>query len=116
MAYHFGLAEPQKARMETAGRVELTADDSRRLMQTRMVYVPVIIVGIAVAVIRRTIWSQFFSGFVMLATAEAIRVLLFDEHRLKGLAMSLARLIGGLATVAFVQFIMPRLYSSATYE
>ena len=28
MAYHFGLAEPQKARMETAGRVELTADDA----------------------------------------------------------------------------------------
>jgi uncharacterized iron-regulated membrane protein len=81
-----------------------------------MVYVPVIIVGIAVAVIRRTIWSQLFSGFVMVATAEAIRVLLFDGHRLKGLAMSLARLIGGLATFAFVAFIMPRLYSSATYE
>ena len=46
--YHFGLAEPQKARMETDGRVALTAEDAQRLQQTKMVYVPMIIGGIGI--------------------------------------------------------------------
>ena len=42
MAYHLGLAEAQKARMESAGRVALTAGDSEKLVWTRVVYAPAV--------------------------------------------------------------------------
>jgi hypothetical protein len=102
MAYHLGLAETQKARMETAGRVALTTEDSQRMQQIRMVYVPVIISGILICAIRRTLYFQMFSGFFMLAIAEVARVLLFDEVKqkpknvCKQLAMVVARLVVGL--------------------
>ena len=97
MAYHFGLAEPQKARMETDGRVALTAEDAQRLQQTKMVYVPTIVGGIMVAVVRRGIGAAMFSGFVMMFVAEVIRVLLFEEttQKPKGVAMALVRLALG---------------------
>ena len=62
MAYHLGLPETQKARMETAGRVALTAEDSQRLQQCRMVHVPVIIAGILISVVRRTTLAAVGSG------------------------------------------------------
>ena len=98
MAYHLGLAETQKARMETAGRVALTSDDSKRLQQTRTVYIPVIIGGILIAVSRRTLFFNVFSGFFILAIAEVVRVLVFAEveQKPKKLLMALARFVGGL--------------------
>jgi hypothetical protein len=97
MAYHFGLAEPQKARMETDGRVALTTEDSQRLQQTKMVYLPVIIAGIAIAVMVRGIETVYFGGFIMMNMAEAVRALLFDEpkQKPKGVAMALARAVCG---------------------
>ena len=97
MAYHFGLAEPQKARMETDGRVALTAEDAQRLQQTKMVYVPTIVGGIMVAVVRRGIGAAMFSGFAIMFVAEVIRVLLFEEttQKPKGVAMALVRLALG---------------------
>jgi hypothetical protein len=104
MAYHLGLPEPQKARMETVGRVALTAEQSQRLQQTRMVYVPVIIGGILICAIRRTLYFQMFSGFFMLAIAEIVRVLVFAEveQKPKKLAMALARFVGGLMVLMVV--------------
>jgi hypothetical protein len=98
MAYHLGLLEPQKARMETAGRVALTTEDSQRLQQIRMVYIPVIMGGILISVIRRTFFFNMFSGYFVLAIAEVVRVLLFTEmkQKPKNIAMALARLVGGL--------------------
>jgi hypothetical protein len=98
MAYHFGLAEPQKARMETDGRVALTTEDSQRLQETKMVYLPVIIVGISVAVKARDMGPAFMGGFIMMNMAEAIRVLLFEEtkQKPKGVAMALLRFVVGV--------------------
>ena len=108
MAYHFGLAEPQKARMETDGRVALTTEDAQRLQQTKMVYVPMIIGGIMVAVVRRDIGFAMFSGFGMMFVAEVIRVLLFEEttQKPKGVAMALARLALGMLIFFPVFFLV----------
>ena len=65
MAYDFGLAEAHRARMEAAGRIELTIENSNRLTQTRMIYVPVIIGYIVFAVVMRTIFFNMLSGFFM---------------------------------------------------
>lgn len=104
MAYQFGLAEPQKVRMETAGRATLTTEQSERLLQTRMVYVPVIIVGILTCAVRRTLYFQMVSGFFMLTIAEVIRVLVFAEakRKPKELGMALAQAVGGLLACMLV--------------
>jgi hypothetical protein len=110
--YHLGLVEPQKARMETVGRVALTTEDSQRLQQTKMVYIPMIIGGILISTIRRTLYFQFFSGFLVLAIAEVVRALLFDEVKqkpkkfCKQLAMVLARFVGGLMVYIAYSFLL----------
>jgi hypothetical protein len=98
MAYHFGLAEPQKARMETDGRVALTTEDAQRLRETKMVYLPVLIAGITIVVMTRRIQAAFGGGFATMAVAEAVRVLLFEEmkQKPKGVAMALVRFVGGV--------------------
>jgi hypothetical protein len=104
MAYHLGLAEMQKARMEMAGRVALTNEESQRLQQTRMVYIPVVVGGIWISVIRRTLFFNIFSGFFILAIAEVVCVLLFVEmkQKPKQLAMALVRLVGGLMSFVVI--------------
>lgn len=62
--------------MEAAGRVELTAEDSTRLMQTRKVYVPVMLGGIAVCLARKGLGGLITGGFAAMAVAEVIRVAL----------------------------------------
>jgi hypothetical protein len=103
MAYHLGLSEPQKARMETDGRVALTTKDSQRLQGTKMVYLPVIIAGIAIGVMARDGNYYFMHGFVMMNLAEAVRVLLFDEtkQKPKGVAMAFARFVFGVFFFVF---------------
>ena len=100
MAYHFGLSEPQKARthMETDGRVALTAEDSERLQETKMVYLLVIIAGITIGVMSRDIVPAFLGGFFMMNLAEVVRVVLFAEtkRKPKGVAMACARFVCGV--------------------
>ena len=57
IAYNVGLAQLQKARMETAGRVALTTKDSERLQQTEKVYNSIIIGGILIAVSQQSMSS-----------------------------------------------------------
>lgn len=97
MAYIFGLAEPQKARMELAGRIELTGEDAQRLLHTRSVYVPIVIVGILVTVASRSMVMMLGSGFPIMATAEVVRVFLFEEteQKAKRFGLALVRLVVG---------------------
>jgi hypothetical protein len=107
MAYHFGLAEPQKARMETDGRVALSTVDSQRLQETRIVYLPMVIAGITIMVMTRNIiWTPFVGGFILMNGAEAVRVVLFAElkKKPKGLGMALARFLGGMFVFAGMFF------------
>jgi hypothetical protein len=116
MAYHMGLAEPQKVHMETAGRVALTTEDSQRLHETGTMYISVIIGGILIILYDRanSLSFQIFSGFFMLAIAEVVRALLSDEVKQKPkkfcnqLAVVLARFVGGLmvyfACATLIQF------------
>jgi hypothetical protein len=98
----FGLAEPQKARMEADGRIELNTEDSQRMQETRVVYLPMIIAGIPIFVMTRDINAPFFGGLVLMNGAEAVRVMLFDEPKKKpkGVGIALARFVGG--TFVFV--------------
>jgi hypothetical protein len=106
MAYHFGLAEPQKARMETDGRVVLTTEDSQRLHEIKMVYLPVIIAGIVTTVMIRHIGAAVMGGFAVMGTAEAARALFFEKtkQKPKGVAMALARFVVCLFVFIFVFF------------
>jgi hypothetical protein len=84
--------------METDGRVALTIEDAQRLQQTKIVYVPMIISGIMVAVVKRDIGAAMLSGVVRMNVSEAIRVLAFAEtkQKPKGIAMALARFVLGI--------------------
>ena len=107
MAYHLGLAEPQKARMETVGRVILTSEDSQRLQQTKIAHIPVIIVGVLISVSSRSIFVCYFSGHAVLFIAELVRVIVFEELRQKpkGAAFALARLVGGFMAYLVVELM-----------